>query len=110
MFKENLSILIVICSIFILLSCQVEDKEQCPTSKCSDYTTQQDAQAAFNANRLCYSDLDSDNDGTACEHLPSRDNNNGCPTTANCGCSGKNKNECGGPCCQWIVGTGCKCG
>lgn len=33
-----------------------------------------------------------------------------CPTTSNCGCSNKNKLECQtSPCCQWIVGTGCKC-
>lgn len=33
-----------------------------------------------------------------------------CPTTANCGCSNKSKAVCPtDPCCQWIVGTGCKC-
>jgi hypothetical protein len=32
-----------------------------------------------------------------------------CHKTANCGCSGKRKNECGGPCCRWIVGKGCSC-
>lgn len=32
-----------------------------------------------------------------------------CSDTANCGCSGKNKSECGGPCCHWIVGSGCRC-
>ena len=33
-----------------------------------------------------------------------------CPTTSNCGCSNKTKSVCEtSPCCQWIVGTGCKC-
>ncbi|WP_298547160.1 hypothetical protein [uncultured Aquimarina sp.] len=33
-----------------------------------------------------------------------------CATTANCGCSGKTKSACeSDACCQWIVGTGCKC-
>jgi hypothetical protein len=32
-----------------------------------------------------------------------------CPTTAACGCSEDNKDECGGPCCKWTVGEGCGC-
>jgi len=32
-----------------------------------------------------------------------------CYKTSNCGCSGKNKSNCGGPCCKWVVGTGCVC-
>ena len=32
-----------------------------------------------------------------------------CPTSAACGCSNKNKDECFGPCCQWYVGEGCNC-
>jgi hypothetical protein len=33
-----------------------------------------------------------------------------CPTTSNCGCSNEKKADCiVNSCCQWIVGTGCKC-
>lgn len=33
-----------------------------------------------------------------------------CPTTAACGCSGKNKSPCqADPCCRWTVGSGCGC-
>lgn len=31
-----------------------------------------------------------------------------CHTTSNCGCSGYRKDECGGACCQWVVGSGCR--
>ena len=35
----------------------------------------------------------------------------GCPTTSQCGCSGKNKSDCDAAynCCKWVVGTGCVC-
>jgi hypothetical protein len=32
-----------------------------------------------------------------------------CPDTAACGCSNKNKDDCGGSCCRWTVGEGCGC-
>ena len=81
----------------------------CPDTDCADYTTQQQAQEAFDADPGCRGDLDADNDGIACEQLPTGSGKDGCPTTSNCGCSGKNKSECGGPCCKWVVGEGCKC-
>lgn len=39
-------------------------------TNCSDFTYQQDAQAWHKSNSN--SDLDADNDGIACEHLPRR--------------------------------------
>lgn len=32
-----------------------------------------------------------------------------CPQTPRCGCSQYVKDECGPPCCGWIVGVGCDC-
>ncbi|MBL3657384.1 hypothetical protein [Fulvivirga sediminis] len=93
----------------ILGSCSTETSPICPYSNCDNYTTQEQAQAAFDANPECLKNLDADNDRKACEHLRSEGGSTSCPDTANCGCSGKTKSECGGPCCQWIVGTGCKC-
>lgn len=81
----------------------------CPNANCSDYATQQEAQAAFDKDRTCKKDLDSDNDGIACEHLPSSAGGSGCPTTSSCGCSGKTQSVCASACCKWVVGTGCVC-
>jgi hypothetical protein len=101
----------------LVFSCGVEDNSKiCPQAKCSDYATQQQAQTAFDADPDCKQALDNDNDQIACEELSSGGNTgggssggSGCPTTSNCGCSNINKSQCGGSCCQWIVGTGCRC-
>ncbi|WP_185114002.1 hypothetical protein [Fulvivirga imtechensis] len=103
-----LSIILMIAA-WQLSGCDADNDTPCPDSNCADYATQQEAQAAYDADPKCRGDLDSDNDGKACEHLPSGSGNIGCPSTSNCGCSGKNKNECGGHCCQWVVGSGCRC-
>lgn len=80
----------------------------CEDTNCSDYSSQQAAQAAYDADPECRNDLDHDNDGIACEHLDTTTTN--CPTTGNCGCSGKNKDTCErDPCCQWKTNKGCKC-
>lgn len=80
----------------------------CKDTNCANYTSQSAAQAAFNADPECRNDLDRDKDGIACEEPGNSVKN--CNTTSNCGCSGKNKAPCqDDSCCQWIVGTGCKC-
>ncbi len=93
----------------------------CIDTNCADYRSREEAQKDFNWNRECRADLDADKDGLACEENNWVDYYNalnsggssggtGCPTTSNCGCSGKNKSPCqSDPCCRWIVGTGCKC-
>lgn len=82
----------------------------CIDTNCEDYRSQQEAQRAFEADPECRNDLDHDSDGIACEHLSNENTTNNCPTTANCGCSGKRKAQCQqDPCCKWIVGEGCKC-
>ncbi|GGF10103.1 excalibur calcium-binding domain-containing protein [Flavobacterium limi] len=41
----------------------------CPTKTCGDFTSQAQAQSAYNNNKSCYKSLDSDGDGIACENL-----------------------------------------
>lgn len=93
------------------VTCGSDDRTSCPDKMCSDYTSQADAQRAFDADPDCLGELDHDNDGLACEHILTGGGGgtSGCPTTANCGCSNKTMAECSGPCCRWIVGTGCRC-
>jgi len=108
------------------LSCSSssDTEKECPEANCRNYTTQQEAQAAFDSDRDCFAALDNDSDGLACEDAFSGTGGNqgtgsggstgstggtGCPTTANCGCSNKLKADCVGSCCKWIVGTGCSC-
>lgn len=96
--------------VHLLISCNNSDDTMCPDATCDDYVTQVAAQAVYDSNPECLGELDHDSDGIACEHLTtSGGGGSGCPTTSNCGCSGFNKDQCGGSCCRWIVGTGCKC-
>lgn len=41
----------------------------CPTKTCKDFATRAQAQAAYNSNKSCYKNLDSDGDGIVCESL-----------------------------------------
>lgn len=41
----------------------------CPTKTCADFTTQAQAQATYDSNRICYKNLDRDGNGKACESL-----------------------------------------
>ena len=41
----------------------------CPTKTCGDFSSQSAAQSAYNSNKTCYKNLDSDGDGKACENL-----------------------------------------
>lgn len=112
----------VILLILLMMGCGSPDHTPCPTRTCNDYKTQAEAQVAFDKNKQCLGELDNDNDGIACEHLPAgttgggtgtggtgSGSGSGCPTTAACGCSGKTKAQCSGPCCKWTVGSGCGC-
>lgn len=92
-----------------LSGCDQAESAGCPDTNCSDYASQLEAQAAFDADPDCRGDLDADNDGLACEHLPSSVGSSGCPTTSSCGCSNKTQSQCGSPCCKWTVGSGCGC-
>lgn len=80
----------------------------CRDTNCANYTSQAAAQVAFDLDPECRNDLDADNDGIACEEPGNSVKT--CDTTSQCGCSGHNKSPCqSDPCCQWIVGDGCKC-
>lgn len=93
------------------LACSSSNDKVCPDKSCADYSTQAEAQAAFDADKDCLGELDHDNDGIACElgSPGGGGGGSGCPTTSNCGCSNKTKDQCASACCQWIVGTGCRC-
>lgn len=114
----------LVLQLFVVVSCKKHTAQSvvgdCIDKNCADYTSRYDAQADYDANPACRNDLDHDGDGIACEEpgngvsgtysTPSNNNtSSGCPTTSNCGCSGKSKANCASSCCQWIVGTGCVC-
>jgi hypothetical protein len=100
---------IYLATLLILLSCTKSSSENiCIDINCANYTSQSAAQAAYEFDPECRNDLDADKDGVACEEPGNSVKT--CSSTSNCGCSNKTKSECGvDPCCQWIVGTGCKC-
>ena len=121
--KAMLRTVIVLVFLLMVWGCKSPDQNPCPTRTCSEYTTQAEAQKAFDADQLCLAALDNDNDGIACEQLPTgtgsgtgtggtgtgSGSGSGCPATAACGCSNKTKAQCVGPCCKWTVGSGCGC-
>lgn len=94
--------------VLFIVSCGKSPSRSCLDTNCANYTSQSDAQAAFDADPECRNDLDQDKDGIACEEPGNSVKN--CQSTSNCGCSNKTKSECGDdPCCKWVVGEGCKC-
>ncbi len=106
--KKNISLIII----FLLIACSSGEDDitssDCRDTNCANYTSMAAAQTAFDADPECRNDLDRDNDGIACEEQGNRIRT--CASTSNCGCSGKPKATCeSDACCQWIVGTGCKC-
>ncbi|WP_025743176.1 excalibur calcium-binding domain-containing protein [Aquimarina pacifica] len=113
--KNKYNIILFITLVSFQNSCTsfddvISNDPSCIDTNCSDYGSQQAAQAAFDADPDCHNDLDRDNDGIACEQNYYETNTSNCPTTANCGCSNKNKDVCiRDSCCQWIVGDGCRC-
>ncbi|MFN3784684.1 MAG: excalibur calcium-binding domain-containing protein [Spirosomataceae bacterium] len=101
---------VLIGVLLTILSCSKTETVTVPCidKNCGNYTSQAAAQADFISNPECRRDLDADKDGIACEEPGNTVKT--CLSTSNCGCSGKTKSVCGlDPCCQWIVGTGCKC-
>jgi hypothetical protein len=109
----------IFLTLLLFVRCSSSDTPICPDKTCDDYATQAEAQAAFDDDPSCLGELDNDSDGIACEHLLSGNppttnpgtnpGTSNCPTTSSCGCSGKNKSACGGPCCKWTTGQGCGC-
>lgn len=64
------------CSLFAMATLAImtvvgcDPDAGCPSKKCSDYSSQIQAQQEFNENPSCLENLDSDNDGIPCENLP----------------------------------------
>lgn len=125
---KSLSTLALLATILFLSSSCLDSelkgsssKSDCEDTNCIDYSSQSAAQQDYEWNPECRGDLDADNDGIACEennwtdyynslNTNSGGGTNGCPSTSNCGCSGKNKAPCeADPCCKWVVGDGCEC-
>lgn len=64
-------VIIMIVALVLTISCSENSKPaECPSKKCSDFSSQAQAQSVYDSDRNCYSNLDADNDETACENLP----------------------------------------
>jgi hypothetical protein len=61
--KKTLFILLITA----LVAC---GKSPCEKKNCKDFKTQKEAQKTYESDKDCYKNLDKDNDGTACEDLP----------------------------------------
>lgn len=67
--KKGCSLLLMaLITILAVVGCDPDGG--CPSKKCSDYSSQAQAQKDFNENPSCFENLDSDNDGIPCENLP----------------------------------------
>jgi len=78
--KNNGCMLILLISLAVgsIISCSessdsgeatTNNASNCPTKTCGDFSSQSAAQSAYNSNKSCYKNLDSDGDGIACENL-----------------------------------------
>ena len=65
---KQLILMAVLSGLLMCPSCGSEDT--CPSSRCSDFATQSAAQATFDSDPSCYSNLDADDDNIPCENLP----------------------------------------
>lgn len=63
-----LSTVLLFIMLTAIISCT--NTSDCESKTCSDFSTQSEAQATYDSDRNCYDNLDSDNDGIACENLP----------------------------------------
>lgn len=63
---------LVLTILGLIISCSESSDSSdsnCPTKTCGDFSSQSAAQSAYNSNKKCYKNLDSDGDGIACENL-----------------------------------------
>lgn len=63
-----LGLLLLFLMLAMPVSCTNDGDAPCPDKNCSDFSTQNEAQSTFEQNKSCYSNLDRDNDGIACEN------------------------------------------
>ncbi|MBZ4043256.1 excalibur calcium-binding domain-containing protein [Flavobacterium hibisci] len=68
--KHN-KLIIILLAVFtvIAFSISCSSDSDCPTKTCGDFANQAQAQSAYDNNKSCYKNLDSDGDGIACENL-----------------------------------------
>ena len=72
--SAHLSSLLAVASTFAYISVYPDKAAAQDTLNCSDFTYQEDAQAELDRDPSDPHNLDADNDGIACENLPSRGN------------------------------------
>ncbi|WP_199913389.1 excalibur calcium-binding domain-containing protein [Flagellimonas amoyensis] len=63
-----LSLLLPFVIMVVSIACTSESESSCIKKNCSDFSSQEEAQSTFETNKTCYSNLDRDNDGIACEN------------------------------------------
>jgi len=66
--KGCLGLFMFFVVLLVSMSCTSEGEATCAKKNCSDFSSQEEAQSTFENNRSCYSNLDRDNDGIACEN------------------------------------------
>jgi hypothetical protein len=64
--KGCLGVFLVILVAILSFSCSSEST--CESKKCSNFSSQSEAQSTFESDKNCYSNLDRDNDNIACEN------------------------------------------
>ncbi|MBU2998156.1 excalibur calcium-binding domain-containing protein [Cellulophaga baltica] len=64
--KGCLGVFLVILVAILSFSCSSEST--CEYKKCSNFSSQSEAQSTFESDKNCYSNLDRDNDNIACEN------------------------------------------
>tara|TARA_R110000765_G_scaffold295818_3_gene390977 strand:- start:8320 stop:8625 length:306 start_codon:yes stop_codon:yes gene_type:complete len=64
--KGCLGVFLLLLVTFFSFSCETEST--CQSRNCADFANQAEAQAAFEGDKSCYSNLDRDNDNIACEN------------------------------------------
>ncbi|WP_264564709.1 excalibur calcium-binding domain-containing protein [Flavobacterium sp. N3904] len=65
---------IAVLLVGLIISCSETSETKsavadCPTKTCGDFSSQAQAQSAYDSDKKCYKNLDADGDGIACENL-----------------------------------------
>lgn len=63
-----LGLIMLFLMLTLSLSCTSDSESPCAKKNCSDFASQAEAQSTFDGNKTCYSNLDRDKDGIACEN------------------------------------------
>ncbi|MEC3965249.1 excalibur calcium-binding domain-containing protein [Flagellimonas halotolerans] len=63
-----MGLMMIFIILLVSVSCTSDSESPCAKRNCSDFSSQEEAQSTFETNKTCYSNLDRDNDGIACEN------------------------------------------